>query len=98
MKLLINLLIALSFCFAQSLNQDEKEIQKFVENKTSEAIDLLEKIVNINSGSLNIKGNLKVGKILQFCSSSSIYDPKNIRHLNIIIICDSHCVGGMFPF
>ena len=65
MKLLINLLIALSFCFAQSLNQDEKEIQKFVENKTSEAIDLLEKIVNINSGSLNIKGNLKVGKILQ---------------------------------
>ena len=65
MKLLINLLIALSFCFAQSLNQDEKEIQKFVENKTSQAIDLLEKIVNINSGSLNIKGNLKVGKILQ---------------------------------
>jgi len=65
MKLLINLLIALSFCFAQSLNQDEKEIQKLVENKTSEAIDLLEKIVNINSGSLNIKGNLKVGKILQ---------------------------------
>ena len=61
----MKLLIALSFCFAQSLNQDEKEIQKFVENKTSEAIDLLEKIVNINSGSLNIKGNLKVGKILQ---------------------------------
>ena len=65
MRLLINLLIALPFCFAQSLNQDEKEIQKFVENKTSQAIDLLEKIVNINSGSLNIKGNLKVGKILQ---------------------------------
>ena len=48
-------LITLSFCFAQSLNQDEKEIQRFVENKTSEAIDLLEKIVNINSGTLNIK-------------------------------------------
>ena len=58
-------LIILSFCFSQSLNQDEKEIQRFVENKTSEAIDLLEKIVNINSGTLNIKGNQKVGKILQ---------------------------------
>ena len=65
MKHLKTFLIALTFCFAQSLNQDEKEIQKFVENKTSEAIGLLEKIVNINSGSLNIKGNLKVGKILQ---------------------------------
>ena len=65
MKHLKTFLIALTFCFAQSLNQDEKEIQKFVKNKTSEAIDLLEKIVNINSGSLNIKGNLKVGKILQ---------------------------------
>ncbi len=65
MKYLKNFLIVLSFCFAQSLNQDEKEIQKFIENKTSEAIDLLEKIVNINSGTLNIKGNQKVGKILQ---------------------------------
>ena len=65
MKYLKTFLIVLSFCFAQSLNQDEKEIQKFIENKTSEAIDLLEKIVNINSGTLNIKGNQKVGKILQ---------------------------------
>ena len=65
MKYLKTFLIGLSFCFAQSLNQDEKKIQIFIENKTSEAIDLLEKIVNINSGTLNIKGNQKVGKILQ---------------------------------
>ena len=65
MNYLKTFLIALSLCFTQSLNQDEKKIEKYVENKTSEAIDLLEKIVNINSGTLNIKGNQKVGKILQ---------------------------------
>ena len=65
MKYILILIITLSVGFAQSLNQDEKEIQKFVEKSTNEAIDLLEKIVNINSGSLNIKGNQKVGKILQ---------------------------------
>ena len=65
MKYTLILIITLSFGFGQSLNQNEKEIQKFVEKNTNEAIDLLEKIVNINSGSLNIKGNQKVGKILQ---------------------------------
>ena len=65
MKHTLILIITLSFGFGQSLNKNEKEIQKFVEKNTSEAIDLLEKIVNINSGSLNIKGNQKVGKILQ---------------------------------
>ena len=65
MKHTLILIITLSFGFGQSLNQNEKEIQKFVEKNTNEAIDLLEKIVNINSGSLNIKGNQKVGKILQ---------------------------------
>ena len=65
MKHTLILIITLSFGFGQSLNKNEKEIQKFVEKNTNEAIDLLEKIVNINSGSLNIKGNQKVGKILQ---------------------------------
>ena len=65
MKHTLILIITLSFGFGQSLNQNEKEIQKFVEKNTNEAIDLLEKIVNINSGSLNIIGNQKVGKILQ---------------------------------
>ncbi|MBT7423160.1 MAG: M20/M25/M40 family metallo-hydrolase [Candidatus Marinimicrobia bacterium] len=65
MKHTLILIITLSFGFGQSLNQNEKEIQKFVEKNTNEAIDLLEKVVNINSGSLNIKGNQKVGKILQ---------------------------------
>jgi len=65
MKYTLILIITLSFGFGQSLNKNEKEIQKFVEKNTNEAIDLLEKIVNINSGSLNIKGNQKVGKILQ---------------------------------
>ena len=65
MKHTLILIITLSFGFGQSLNQNEKEIQKFVEKNTNEAIDLLEKVVNIDSGSLNIKGNQKVGKILQ---------------------------------
>ena len=57
MRLLINLLIALPFCFAQSLNQDEKEIQKFVENKTSQAIDLLEKIVKLIHSIRNVNSS-----------------------------------------
>ncbi len=48
---------------AQKLSRLEKKILKRVENNNNEAIALLEKVVNINSGSLNIKGVKKVGAV-----------------------------------
>ena len=54
-----------SFAFSEGLNKAEKKIQKYVEKHTEEAIGLLEKVVNINSGTLNIEGNKTVGKVFQ---------------------------------
>lgn len=65
MKYIIPFLLTLTIGFSQSLSKEEKAIQSFIEKQTDEAIDLVEKVVNINSGSLNIKGNKKVGKIFQ---------------------------------
>lgn len=48
---------------AQKLSRLEKKILTHIDNNNNQAIDLLEKIVNINSGSLNIKGVKKVGAI-----------------------------------
>lgn len=47
---------------AQKLTRNEKKIIKNVEQNNAEAITFLEKVVNINSGTLNIKGVEKVGK------------------------------------
>ena len=51
--------------YANGLTKTEKKILNYVEKHSDEAINLLEKVVNINSGSLNIEGNRKVGKIFQ---------------------------------
>ncbi len=48
---------------AQKLNQTEKKILKQVDKNNTQAISLLKKVVNINSGSLNVKGVKKVGAI-----------------------------------
>jgi len=48
---------------AQKLTHLEKKILAKIDNNNDEAIALLEKVVNINSGSLNIKGVKKVGVI-----------------------------------
>jgi len=58
-------LLFVSLTFSGGLNKAEKEIQKYVDQNTEEAIDLVEKVVNINSGTLNIVGNKTVGKIFQ---------------------------------
>ena len=58
-------LLFVSFAFSSILNKAEKEIQKYVDQNTEEAINLVEKVVNINSGTLNIAGNKTVGKIFQ---------------------------------
>jgi glutamate carboxypeptidase len=47
---------------AQKLTKNEKKIVKNIEQNNTEAISFLEKVVNINSGTLNLKGIEKVGK------------------------------------
>ncbi|WP_339839080.1 M20/M25/M40 family metallo-hydrolase [uncultured Maribacter sp.] len=47
---------------AQKLTKNEKKIIKNIEQNNTEAISFLEKVVNINSGTLNLKGIQKVGK------------------------------------
>ena len=64
-----NLLFSLPFLLfffsvqAQKLNRTEKKIIKKVELLNTKSIDFLEKVVNINSGTLNKKGVRKVGNI-----------------------------------
>ena len=65
MKQLITILLTLSIGFAQSLLKEEKQIRSYINTHTDEAIDLVEKVVNINSGTLNMEGNKKVGNFFQ---------------------------------
>ena len=64
-KIILMGIFFVSFAFSGGLNKAEKKIQKYVEKHTEEAIGLLEKVVNINSGTLNIEGNKTVGKVFQ---------------------------------
>ena len=48
---------------AQKLSRTEKRIIKTVEKNNGEAIDFLEKVVNINSGTLNLEGVKEVGAV-----------------------------------
>ena len=64
-KITLTGLLFVSLAFSGGLNKAEKEIQKYVDQHTEEAIGLVEKVVNINSGTLNIAGNKTVGKIFQ---------------------------------
>ena len=50
---------------AQKLSKTEKKIIATIESNNSEAIVFLEKVVNINSGSLNAKGVKEVGMVFQ---------------------------------
>lgn len=47
---------------AQKLSKNEKKIIKNIEQNNADAIAFLEKVVNINSGTLNIKGVEEVGQ------------------------------------
>ena len=58
-------LLFISLAFSTGLNKIEKTIQTYVDKHTEEAINLIEKVVNINSGTLNIGGNKAVGEIFQ---------------------------------
>lgn len=63
-KLLLTLfaVLLLTGVNAQKLSKTEKRIVKSIEQNNAEAISFLEKVVNINSGTLNLKGVEKVGK------------------------------------
>jgi len=50
---------------AQRLSRVEKKLVKTVEANNSEAIDFLENVVNINSGTLNAKGVKEVGMVFK---------------------------------
>ncbi|WP_036152248.1 M20/M25/M40 family metallo-hydrolase [Maribacter forsetii] len=47
---------------AQKLSKNEKKVVKSIEKNNAEAISFLEKVVNINSGTLNLKGVEMVGQ------------------------------------
>jgi len=64
-SLIIFLLFNQTNVASQDLSKEELQLQKYINTYSDEAIQLLEKIVNINSGTLNIKGNRKVGNIFK---------------------------------
>ena len=65
MKIILTGLLFVSLALSDGLSKAEKTIQTYVDKHMEEAIDLVEKVVNINSGTLNIEGNKTVGKIFQ---------------------------------
>ena len=65
MKIILTGLLFISLALSDGLSKAEKTIQIYVDKHMEEAIDLVEKVVNINSGTLNIDGNKTVGKIFQ---------------------------------
>ena len=65
MKIILTGLFFISLALSDGLSKAEKTIQTYVDKHMEEAIDLVEKVVNINSGTLNIDGNKTVGKIFQ---------------------------------
>jgi glutamate carboxypeptidase len=65
-KLLIVLLIILSSKInAQSLSSEEKNIINLVNQQMPQTMQLLEQMVNINSGTLNVAGVRKTGAVLR---------------------------------
>ena len=65
MKIILTGLLFVSLALSDGLSKAEKEIKIYIDEHTEEAIDMVEKVVNINSGTLNIAGNKTVGKIFQ---------------------------------
>jgi glutamate carboxypeptidase len=68
MKRILLLLLATAFISvslpAQKLTPEEKRIVQNIEKEMPETLQLLEDLVNINSGTLNIEGVKKVGEVL----------------------------------
>ncbi|WP_297796258.1 M20/M25/M40 family metallo-hydrolase [uncultured Eudoraea sp.] len=67
-KLFAAVILFLSICIqlpAQKLSKAERKLVKTIEASNSEAINFLEKVVNINSGTLNASGVKEVGMVFK---------------------------------
>ena len=63
--LLLVMLFPTSIAFAQGLSEREAALVRSIDDEGPAAVALLERIVNINSGTFNTVGVLKVGKALE---------------------------------
>ncbi|MBT8236199.1 MAG: M20/M25/M40 family metallo-hydrolase [Bacteroidia bacterium] len=61
--LIVSLFLIIPVAQAQKLTRKEKRILKSVENNNDQALQFLEDVVNINSGTLHLEGVRKVGKV-----------------------------------
>src|SRR5687767_8679226 len=60
---ILTLVLLTATAFGQSLSPIEKKIAETAKNSSDDAIRLLEKVVNINSGTMNHEGVTEVGEI-----------------------------------
>jgi glutamate carboxypeptidase len=63
--IVLSFLLLINISFSQKLTKVEKNILKEVAANTTESIDFLKKVVNINSGTMNHDGVKKVGMIFK---------------------------------
>ncbi|TDF42391.1 M20 family peptidase [Alteromonadaceae bacterium M269] len=59
------LIFSFSIVSHAELTSDEKRVVNAVENRFSEQVTFLERVVNLNSGTLNVKGVKEVGAVFQ---------------------------------
>jgi len=59
------LLLPDAFALAQGLSPVEEEMARYLDEVEQEAVDLLERVVNINSGTMNHAGVREVGRIFR---------------------------------
>ena len=69
-------MLSIQILQAQKLNKVEKQLVASVSANNSEAISFLEKVVNINSGTLNLKGVQEVGAVFSDAFSSIGMQPR----------------------
>lgn len=50
---------------ARSLTSEERKMAEFIETRHQEALEFLEQVVNINSGTMNLEGVREVGKLFR---------------------------------
>jgi len=63
--ILIGLILLSGVVFGQQLSKNEKKLLKTIETNNTEAITLLKKVVNINSGTMNHTGVKRVGELFK---------------------------------
>lgn len=64
LSVMVSLVLGASI-YSQNLSRTERKIVKTVEANTKASIELLRKVVNVNSGTLNLKGVKRVGDIFE---------------------------------